>query len=163
MHKLQHKVASCVCTALGSTKTARKPLNCPKQKQNSQLSLQKLPPNLSTINSQQKHQLPTKLSSPRYFIKSQLPPKWSAPNSGSLWLLDSARCYPFSICIAVVRRLISTICSCIILVGATCHDRSPSVCAGHKLLRGAEHNTLVNQTHREFPLKHNILVNQTHT
>ena len=22
------------------------------------------------------------------------------------------------------------------LVGATCHDRSPSVCAGHKLLRG---------------------------
>ena len=53
-------------------------------------SLQKLPPNLSTINSQQNQQLPTKLSSSSYFIKSQLPQKWSAPNSGSLWLLDSA-------------------------------------------------------------------------
>ena len=47
-------------------------------------SLQKLPPNLSTINSQKKQQLPTKLSSPSYFIKSQLPPKSSAPYSGSL-------------------------------------------------------------------------------
>ena len=80
MHKLQHKVASCVFSALGSTKTARKPLNCPKQKQNSQLSApyksshqtyQLLTPN-KTSNSPQNYHPPAILSHVNFHQNDQL-------------------------------------------------------------------------------------------
>ena len=65
-------------------------------------SLQKLPPNLLTINSQQKHELPPKflpaISSNLNFHQNNQPPKQGLCGC---WL---NAIYPFSICFAVVRR-----------------------------------------------------------